>query len=987
MRVKLPLIAFGFFIISLTNSLGQTPRIDAIRIDQSGQISIIFQSVSNRYYLLTRSERLNGYSSSEAMLLGRDGEAVFVTHLSAPSGFFRIQSFSNDLSGDTDGDGIDDVFELSHATIMNPLKTRNANIDSDGDGVSDYEEYLHDWGPENTSSPTPVELSRVSGGQKLLSVVSDIDTLQAGIPGLLRVLPEVSVNDHGVVAFIAELSNGSGGTNRQIFTRRRGGDGSWAVSPVLSIAQTTDTVNIGVGLQINNANTILVRRVVQDNSPLGIITYSYVEIWNGNATGQYQTVAAADPLNVSEFRRIDSNMAYNNRGSLAFFAEGKLQIGKNLVDGRWLMGKSSSGYVPTPLNPTTPYVPLSLSDADTLVLRIGDSAGQIRLYGMPNIGDRLISRIASGANGFSNLGLRPGISADGRIVAFYGNYDGQTNSNIGTTGPGVFALVYPSAISSSNVAQAKLVRIAGLAGNGQWDPGEVWSDSNTNGLLEMGEDKGIITGFSPDQRIGISSDGFISFAAQARNPSSSLRAEGMLTDVAAIVATKLRSYYVPAPGPMMFAMSTINTLPSGLPIATFMLHDPIASSGAPYCAFSASDSSGGQSTPVICNLSPFDISADNDDDGNINEADDAIEEIRPLVIPLRLNKPDDQSVRKVILRAAPVLGATFRLSIIGSGKVSVINENGGVLLPLDSTESQDLSSFLTGSDLVVNVVGHQKGEVELVFKMETTSTVHEDSLSIRVVNADVVFRNGNQELARMITYDFTHGGIDTGDDHIYDVAGPGIQTMQNVDTFFSKAATTAKKRMVFSLTHFMGGRIVERLHDNLKSAHYQNPTGQQPWNLFTTSDSYTSGNCLEWLNQQWMKAADDVSSEISDKNQLDRFKRAYFEVGAPKLRSLVAPVLLLTGAYEDPLAYAAYLRSLELYVDLEIARNDRDAKALWNNSFEGQEHFYYPGWHDTPLADVPIWVKLLGPPLVHGHLRTITPQSYAESSFFREVPY
>lgn len=59
-----------------------------------------------------------------------------------PRSFSRIQAVSLFSPLDTDGDFIDDVYELNRPGILNPLDPSDANLDPDGNGLTHLEEYL-----------------------------------------------------------------------------------------------------------------------------------------------------------------------------------------------------------------------------------------------------------------------------------------------------------------------------------------------------------------------------------------------------------------------------------------------------------------------------------------------------------------------------------------------------------------------------------------------------------------------------------------------------------------------------------------------------------------------------------------------------------------------------------------------------------------------------------------------------------------------------
>jgi hypothetical protein len=62
--------------------------------------------------------------------------------------FYRVQQVPIAQPLDSDGDGIDDVYELRHASFLHPLYANDAGQDFDGDGRSNLQEYQDGTDPE-----------------------------------------------------------------------------------------------------------------------------------------------------------------------------------------------------------------------------------------------------------------------------------------------------------------------------------------------------------------------------------------------------------------------------------------------------------------------------------------------------------------------------------------------------------------------------------------------------------------------------------------------------------------------------------------------------------------------------------------------------------------------------------------------------------------------------------------------------------------------
>ena len=115
------------------------------------QVRIGFESDTNSYYVLYRGTVVTGIVSSADLRMGTDG----VGQLSDPPGepaanrrYYRVLKVPIVEPRDTDGDGIDDVYELARV-FLDPLDQTDGRLDQDQDGAPNRIEYHLGTDPDN----------------------------------------------------------------------------------------------------------------------------------------------------------------------------------------------------------------------------------------------------------------------------------------------------------------------------------------------------------------------------------------------------------------------------------------------------------------------------------------------------------------------------------------------------------------------------------------------------------------------------------------------------------------------------------------------------------------------------------------------------------------------------------------------------------------------------------------------------------------------
>jgi Ca2+-binding RTX toxin-like protein/streptogramin lyase len=318
---------------------------------------------------------------------------------------------------------------------------------------------------------------------------------------LTSIADNVSLNYQGHVAFIGRHAGGEG-----IFV---GGPAPWPLQNINPTFTRNQDRTFGQAVQINDDGQVAAVDQVAGTPPL-LLLRTWDANWPDGNTILAEAPCSSLPTATCppNYETILNPVSINTDGDVAFAAyENSGSVSAPVLK---LHRKGASADVSLhPFTPAEQPVYPVVATGGKVVARMGTgAAGAIKLY-EPSGQD---ITIADSAMGFTQLGRRPGITADGRIVTFYGNLDdvgartltgtnGDTVPVPVTPGPGIFASVLLG-------ERRYLVRVAGQVHNGYVDPGErlvdgqdVGPDFNFDGIADWE-----IGAFVPDARVAVATD-------------------------------------------------------------------------------------------------------------------------------------------------------------------------------------------------------------------------------------------------------------------------------------------------------------------------------------------------------------------------------------------------------------------------------------------------------------------------------------------------
>ncbi|MFN0139789.1 MAG: cohesin domain-containing protein [Pyrinomonadaceae bacterium] len=390
---------------------------------------------------------------------------------------------------------------------------------------------------------------------------------KTGDLGINQIWPEVSVNSGGKVAFLATVprTDGVPGFTDHIFVYNY--DGTMLTRDISPGITGAFENRFMPGVLINNDDRVLVRRRLEDPSPLGTIVSTYLDGWYANSINTFDRWIIGVPL-AGEFAGIFPfpSLSNNNNGLLfkVIDQSGVNRLAISTTQGAFTIGLSGDVNLRRPM----------LADNNTLILRTASAPFTLNLLNFNYSFNRIIAGPANGFNG-SSVGMNSSISDDGKIVVFYADVlPASFPDTVGLNpGVGIFAAV-------NDAGTWKYKRLAGLRNNGYLDPGETFVDLNGNGQFDPATeiDDGDISGFFPDEKIGVSISGAVVYKATNSSGQVTLRTNQVTLSNLNLPAT--------APIPVVTQGETLGTQLNS-PIQDVSLYDPInqSSSGGDDFAF------------------------------------------------------------------------------------------------------------------------------------------------------------------------------------------------------------------------------------------------------------------------------------------------------------------------------------------------------------------------------------------------------------------
>lgn len=116
---------------------------EIVSFSVSNQTRVVsFPTDTNNYYTLLTGTIVTNINQPVAMVFGTGNTGILPdTNAPGQTGFYRVRALPPAQAADSDGDGIDDAYEMRNPDCLDPLNATDASSDCDDDGRSNLAEY------------------------------------------------------------------------------------------------------------------------------------------------------------------------------------------------------------------------------------------------------------------------------------------------------------------------------------------------------------------------------------------------------------------------------------------------------------------------------------------------------------------------------------------------------------------------------------------------------------------------------------------------------------------------------------------------------------------------------------------------------------------------------------------------------------------------------------------------------------------------------
>lgn len=145
-EVKTPSPLYPFLIIVcllLASSSTDGQEISG-SISSEGRFQAVFAGRESSYYILRKGTVVSSITSPSALRIGSNGPNILTDPIAVSgqtAAYYRVQEVPSLQPVDLDSDGIDDLYELQHPSILDPLNASDALLDPDGNARTHLQEY------------------------------------------------------------------------------------------------------------------------------------------------------------------------------------------------------------------------------------------------------------------------------------------------------------------------------------------------------------------------------------------------------------------------------------------------------------------------------------------------------------------------------------------------------------------------------------------------------------------------------------------------------------------------------------------------------------------------------------------------------------------------------------------------------------------------------------------------------------------------------